>query len=90
LEYATKYPQVIFTDAGEKALRDICLEIAKLYEIEFREIGVDWDHAHFTIQSMPTYSPIKILRVVKSIRACKVFGRIPSVQEQLRSGSLDI
>jgi len=77
---------VVFTDEVEQALRDICLEIVKRYEIEFIEIGVDRDHVHFLIQSVPTYSPTKIVRIVKSITAREVFERIPSVREQLWGG----
>lgn len=81
-----KYRRVVFTDEVEQALRDICLEIVKRYEIEFIEIGVDRDHVHFLIQSVPTYSPTKIVRIVKSITAREVFERIPSVREQLWGG----
>ena len=36
----------------------------KRYEIWFLEIGVDRDHAHFLVQSLPTYSPTKIVQTV--------------------------
>ena len=50
-------------------MKDVCLEIAKRYEIVFIEIGVEKDHVHFLIQSVPRYSPTRIVRVVKSITA---------------------
>jgi REP element-mobilizing transposase RayT len=41
----------------DEVLKDVCLEIAKRYQIEFIEIGTDKNHVHFLIQSVPTYSP---------------------------------
>lgn len=39
------------------------------YKIMFVEIGVDKDHAHFLIQSVPTISAKQIAQIVKSITA---------------------
>ena len=49
----SKYRRVVFTEEVDNELRDICLEILKRYEIRFLEIGVDRDHVHFLIQSIP-------------------------------------
>lgn len=67
-------------------LRDVCLEIAKRHEIVFLEIGVDRDHVHFLVQSVPMYSPKKIVQVVKSLTAREIFKRVPSVKKQLWGG----
>ncbi len=83
-----KYRRVIFDQKVEEILKTVCLEIAKRYEIEFIEIGTDRDHVHFLIQSVPTYSPTKIIRTVKSITAREVFSRAPEVKEKLWGGEL--
>ena len=62
------------------------MEIAKRYEIVFLEIGVEKDHVHFLLQSVPTYSPTKIAKTIKSITARETFKRAPSVKEQLWGG----
>ena len=67
-------------------LRDVCLEIAKRYELVFLEIGTDKDHVHFLIQSVPTYSPTKIAMMVKSLTARQVFKLAPHVKKQLWGG----
>ena len=67
-------------------MKDICLEISKRYEIEFIEIGTDKDHVHFLIQSVPTMSPTKIIKAVKSITAKEIFKLHPEVKEQLWGG----
>ena len=81
-----KYRRVVFDESVDKVLREVCLGIAKRYEIIFLEIGTDADHVHFLVQSVPTYSPTKIVRTIKSITAREVFSRIPSVKAQLWGG----
>lgn len=81
-----KYRRVVFTLEVEEVLKDVCMEIEKRYEIEFLEIGTDRDHVHFLVQSVPTYSPTKIVRTIKSITAREIFERVPTVKEQLWGG----
>lgn len=81
-----KYRRVVFDEEVDRLPKEICLKIAKRYEIEFLEIGTDRDHVHFLVQSVPTYSPTKILRTVKSLTAREIFSRLPRVKEKLRGG----
>ena len=81
-----KYRKVVFSEEVGNVLRDICTEISKRYEIHFVEIGTDGDHAHFLVQSVPTYSPTKIVRTIKSITAREIFRRLPSVKAALWGG----
>ena len=81
-----KYRKVIFCEEVDKTLKEICLEIAKRYDIHFIEIGTDKDHVHFLVQSVPTYSPTKIVRIIKSITAREIFQRMPSVKKELWGG----
>jgi len=62
------------------------MEIGQRYEIDFVEIGTDRDHVHFLVQSVPTYSPTKIVRMIKSITAREIFQRVPTVKKQLWGG----
>ena len=82
----SKYRRVVFSEAVDLTLKDICLEISKRYEIEFIEIGTDKDHVHFLIQSIPTMSPSQIIQAVKSISAKEIFKLHPEVKEQLWGG----
>ena len=81
-----KYRRLVITKEVDKLLREICVEIEKRYEIRFLEIGTEGDHIHFLIQSVPTYSPTKIITKVKSITAREIFSQIPSVKKQLWGG----
>ena len=81
-----KYRRVVFEQKVDEQLKEICLEIAKRYHIEFIEIGTDKDHVHFLIQSVPTYSPTKIIQTVKSLTAREMFRRAPEVKKKLWGG----
>jgi putative transposase len=82
----SKYRKMIFSEKVDQALKEVCLEIADRYEIDFLEIGVDKDHVHFLVQSVPTYSPTKIVRTIKSITAREILRRVPEVKKQLWGG----
>ena len=81
-----KYRKVIFTKDVDEKLKEICAEIELRYEIEFLEIGTDQDHVHFFVQSVPMYSPKKIVQIIKSITAREIFKQIPEVKKQLWGG----
>lgn len=82
-----KYRRVVFDNKVEESLRQICLGIELRYEwIEFLEIGVDKDHVHFLIQSVPDRSPSEIIRTVKSLTARGIFAEHPEVKKKLWGG----
>jgi REP element-mobilizing transposase RayT len=81
-----KYRKVVFSEEVDNELKEICIEVSKRYEIHFIEIGTAGDHAHFLVRSVPTYSPTKIVRTIKSITARELFRRLPSVKEALWGG----
>jgi len=76
----------VFDDAVEETLKTVCNEIEKRYEIRFLEIGTDRDHVHFLIQSVPMYSPKKIIQIIKSITAKEIFQKHPEVKKKLWGG----
>ena len=82
----TKYRKAVITTLVDEKLKEICAEIALRYEIEFLEIGADQDHVHFLVQSVPGYSPTKIVRTIKSITAKEIFRQMPEVKKQLWGG----
>ncbi len=83
---AAKYRRLVINEEVDPLLKDICIEIAKRYEIRFLEIGTEGDHAHFLIQSIPMYSPTKIVTKIKSITGREIFAKVPSVKKQLWGG----
>src|SRR5215468_4987348 len=81
-----KYRRIIFSEEVDQVLKAVCLEIAQRYELVFLEIGTDRDHVHFLIQSVPTYSPTRIVQIIKSLTAREIFARVPSVKKKLWGG----
>ena len=86
LVFPAKYRRVVFDRHVDEVVKEVCLEIEKRYEVKFLEIGTDGDHAHFLVQSVPTYSVMKLVTMIKSITAREVFKRCPEVEEQLWGG----
>ena len=86
LVFPAKYRRAVFDEQIDVALRDVCLEIEKRYELKFLEIGIDKDHVHFLVQSVPTYSVTKIITMLKSLTAREVFKHCPQVKKQLWGG----
>ena len=83
---AAKYRRVVMSKHVDEVLRQACVEIERRWEIRFLEIGLDRDHAHFLIQSVPTYSVTKLVTTVKSVIAREVFAQAPEVKKKLWGG----
>lgn len=81
-----KYRRAILTPDVDEKLKEICAEIVLRCEIEFLEIGTDCDHVHFLVQSVPGYSPTKIVRTIESITAKEIFRQMPEVKKQMWGG----
>ena len=75
------------TQRVRKILKAVCLGLEERYEMTFLEIGMEEDHAHFLVQSVPTKSPKQIVQTIKSITAKKIFQICPEVKEKLWGGS---
>lgn len=69
LVFPAKYRRAVFDEQVDEVVREVCLEIEKRYEVKFIEIGVDKDHVHFLVQSVPTYSVTKLVKMIKSLTA---------------------
>ena len=81
-----KYRRAVINEEVDKKLREVCEGIEARYEIKFLEIGAEKDHVHFLVQSVPTYSPAKIVQTIKSITAKKIFEACPDVKKKLWGG----
>ncbi len=82
----TKYRREVITDEVAKTLKETCIGISERYEIYFVEIGIDEEHVHFLVQSVPVMQPQKIVQIIKSITAKEVFRRHHEVKNILWGG----
>ena len=77
-----KYRRVVISEEVDSTLKEVCEGISQRYEIRFLEIGTEGDHVHFLVQSVPMYSPAKIVTIIKSILAKKICEKHPEVKKQ--------
>ncbi len=86
LVFPAKYRRAVFDEEVDITVKNVCLEIESRYEIKFLEIGLDKDHIHFLVQSIPRYNVTKIVTIIKSLTAKKVFQECPQVRKSLWGG----
>ena len=88
LVFPAKYRCAIFDREVDSLVKEVCLELEKRYQMKFLEIGIDKDHVHFLVQTVPTYSVTKVVTTIKSITAREIFRRSPQTRKQLWGGEL--
>ena len=66
--------RVVCSEHVDEGVREACVEIAKRYEVVFLESGTERKHGHLRLQSVPTYSPTKMVQTVQSLTARQVFA----------------
>ena len=69
-------------------MEEILTKIAKRYDINIDTLEVMPDHVHLFASVPPKYSPSKVVQIMKSISARKLFERHPEVREELWGGAL--
>ena len=83
-----KYRREVFSKAVEETLTTTCKRIEERYEIYFVEIGIDEDHVHFLVQSVPTIPPSRIVQIIKGTTAREIYLKNPEVKKKLWGGHL--
>ncbi len=82
-----KYRRDVFTDSVSQSLRAVCLEFGPAYDIQFLEIGIDSDHVHFLIQTIPNIRLSDTVKKIKSITAKYIFTHHREVKTKLWGGN---
>ncbi len=88
LVFPLKYRKKVLTEETGETLKSVCVELSGRYELEFIEIGYESDHVHFLVQSVPSISVSRLVRVIKSITARELFRLHPEIKQLLWGGSL--
>ena len=78
---AVKYRKVLFNSSIEDCIKETLKGISERYEIIIDEVGFDQNHIHIFCGSVPSMSPSKIINIIKSITARKVFEQFPKLRE---------
>ena len=85
--FCVKYRKDIFlNDVYAVHLKELLLEIGKRYFLTFETIGIDENHVHMLVQSVPKYSPSRVMQIIKSITAKEMFKSFPLIRDQLWGG----
>lgn len=79
---AVKYRKILLNKQVEQYIRYIMKGITERYDIVIDEIGFDRNHIHIFCGSSPSTSPMKIITIIKSITARKVFEQFPGIKEK--------
>ena len=75
-----KYRRKVFTSSNTPILKAVCLELGIRYEYTFLEIGLDEDHVHFLIQTIPNTLISGMVKAIKSVTAKEMIKRCPEVK----------
>jgi REP element-mobilizing transposase RayT len=75
-----KYRRKVFTEEVSETLKSICLELGIRYEYQFLEIGIDEDHVHFLVQTVPNTLISGMVKTIKSVTARFIFEKHPEVK----------
>ena len=86
--FCMKYRKNLLNNDILNFLKNICSEIGERYCFEFDAIGCDGDHVHLFVGSEPKYSPSRVMQIIKSITARKIFKEYPEIRKQLWGGEL--
>ena len=78
---AVKYRKALLSEEVESCIKKTLKGISERYEIEIDEVGFDQNHIHIFCGSVPSMSPSKIINIIKSITARKVFEQFPKLRK---------
>ena len=87
LMFVVKYRKDLFLDqAYITYLKEVLREIEKRYFLSPETIGFDEDHVHMLMRAAPRYSPSRVIQIVKSITAKRMFAQFPEIKKELWGG----
>ena len=86
LVQVVKYRRKVFTEEVSQSLKSICLELGIRYEYRFLEIGIDEDHVHFLVQTVPNTLISGMVNSIKGITGKLIFRSHPEVKKFLWGG----
>ena len=83
-----KYRKHIFDKEVSDYTKTIVSKVAEEYGFRIDTMEVMEDHVHIFVEVSPSYSPARVVPVLKSISAREVFRKFPELRKQLWAGEL--
>ena len=82
-----KYRRKLINFEIDEAIRETCAHIENSHDIKFIEVGIEDDHVHWLLQSVPTWCVTKIATTIKSITARNIKKASEHARGALPNGS---
>ena len=79
---AVKYRKALLNSGIEECIKETLKGISERYEIVDDEVGFDQNHIHIFCGAPPRMAPLKVISIIKSITARKIFGRFPNLKKK--------
>ena len=79
---AVKYRKVLLNSEVEACIKETLKGISQRYEIIIDEVGFDQNHIHIFCGAAPRIAPVKVISIIKSITARKIFEKFPQLKKQ--------
>ena len=79
---AVKYRKALLNKEVEQCIKETLRGVSERYEIVIDEIGFDQNHIHIFCGAAPRLSPLRIVSIIKSITAKKIFERFPKLKKE--------
>ena len=83
-----KYRKGILSKEVSDYLKATFSRIAEEYGLWIDTMEVMEDHIHIFVEVPPKYSPARVVQIMKSISARKIFEKFPELRKQLWAGEL--
>ena len=79
---AVKYRKALLNNEIEECIKETMQGISERYEIVIDEVGFDQNHIHIFCGAPPRMAPLKVISIIKSITARKIFERFPNLRKK--------
>jgi putative transposase len=86
LVWIPKYRKWILKGDLRQRVKELSKEIAEDFDFEIDTLEVMEDHVHIFLGAPPKYSIAKMVGILKSISASRIFEEFPEVKKQLWGG----
>lgn len=86
LVWAPKYRKWILRGDVRECARKLFYQIAEDFDFDIEEMEIAEDHVHIFLSFPPRYSIAKVVGILKSISASRIFQEHPEVKKQLWGG----
>ena len=79
---AVKYRKALLNSEVQECIKETLKGISERYEIVIDEVGFDQNHIHIFCGAAPRMSPLRVISIIKSITARRIFETFPRLKKE--------